>query len=382
MASISPIAFAKEGRAVLALLVGVRMRLIPAFAVLAGFVSAGALSACAIPASDDRLRTWSFEESSTFPAAKGLVRPEDGLALRDGRIVVADQEHGLRVIAADGSTRSFGRFAEAGYVHAPPSQTAGPNGVSLEPDGVHALIADVFTGAIYRVNLETEATERIYTHAFGVNTAVSDSTGAVWFTQSTENRAGPQSVARLFEPFDKYSADGALYRIAPPSPDGANEPARRVLAGLSFANGIAIDEARGRIYVAETLGDSITAHRLSVESGELADRRSFATVSAPDNVELDEHGRLWVASPVQSAIYVFDPESGDARTVFRARTTKSERAVAEWSRRKAAREPLLELFAPDLWAPLPGAATGIILTPGGGPLYVSGLGDALIKLDR
>jgi sugar lactone lactonase YvrE len=328
------------------------------------------------------LRTWSFEESSNFPAEKGLVRPEDGLVLRDGRVVVADQDNGLRVIAADGSIRPFGRFAAARYTHSPPALPAGPNGVSLEPDGIHALVADVFTGEIYRVNLETEATEQIYTHEFGVNTAVSDSTGAIWFTQSTENRRGPQSVARLFEPFDKYSADGALYRIAPPSPQGARAPARRVLAGLSFANGIAIDEARSRIYLAETMGDRITAYRLSVTSGDLADPRVLATMSAPDNVELDEQGRLWVASPVKSAVYVVDPDSGATTTVFRVHTAKSERAVAEWDRRKAAREPLLDLFAPDLWAPMPGAATGVILTPGAGPVYVSGLGDALIKLDR
>ena len=358
------------------------MQLIPSLIVLAGVVSAGALSGCATSASDERLAAGSFEESSRVPAAKGLVRPEDGLVLRDGRILVADQEHGLRVIAADESTRSFGRFAEAGYVHAPPAQSAGPNGVSLEPDGVHALVADVFTGAIYRVNLETEVTERIYTHEFGVNTAVRDSTGAIWFTQSTENRPGPQSVVRLFEPFNKYSVDGALYRIAPPSPDGSKVHAQRVLAGLSFANGIAIDEARGLMYFAETLGDRITSYRLAVESGALADRRVVATVSGPDNVELDERGRLWVASPVQSAIYVIDPDNGVATTVFRAHTVTSDRMVAEWSRRKAEREPLLDLFAPDLWAPLPGAVTGVILTPGGGPVYLSGLGDALVKLDR
>ena len=349
---------------------------------IAPFIVLTGLVACATAASDEKLPTWSFEQSSMFPAAKGLVRPEDGLVLRDGRIVVADQEHGLSVIADDQSTRPFGRFAEAGYVHEPPAQTAGPNGVSLEPDGVHALVADVFTGAIYRVNLETEATKRIYTHEFGVNTAVSDSTGAVWFTQSTQNRSGPDSVARLFEPFDKYSTDGALYRIPPPSPDGRKAPAKRVLAGLMFANGIVIDEAHSRIYFAETMGDTITAYRLAVKSGELSERKVVATVSGPDNVELDEHGRLWVASPVQSSIYVIDPDTGATTTVFRVRTAASERTVAEWGRRKAKREPLLDLFAPDMWTPLPGGATGVILTPGGGPVYVSGLGDALVKLDR
>lgn len=375
MAWISAIDF-DEAHAASQLSFGVRMRMISRFFVFA------ALSACTNSASDEGLRTWSVEESSNFPTTKGLDRPEDGLVLRDGRIVVADQKLGLRAIAADGSTRSFGRFVAARYVHAPPAEPAGPNGISLEPDGIHALVADVFTGEIYRVNLETEATEQIYTHEFGVNTAISDSTGAIWFTQSTENRRGAQSIARLFEPFDKYSTDGALFRIAPPARDGARAPAQRVMGGLSFANGIAIDEARGRIYLAETLGDRITAYRLSVASGELTDPRVLATMSAPDNVELDEHGRLWVASPVKSAIYVVDPDSGATTTVFRVHTEKSERVVAEWNRRKAAREPLLDLFAPDLWAPMPGAATGVILTPGDGPVYVSGLGDALIKLDR
>jgi sugar lactone lactonase YvrE len=352
------------------------MQPIAAFIVLTG------LLACATAASEEKLPTWSLEQSSMFPAAKGLVRPEDGLALRDGRIVVADQEHGLRVIAGDQSTRPFGRFAEAGYVHKPPAQTAGPNGVSLEPDGVHALIADVFTGAIYRVNLQTEATERIYTHEFGVNTAVSDSTGAIWFTQSTQNRSGPDSVARLFAPFDEYSADGALYRIPPPSPDGRKAPAARILSGLMFANGIVIDEAHSRFYFAETMNDTITSYRIDVKSGDLSERKVVATVSGPDNVELDEHGRLWVASPVQNSVYVIDPNTGATTTVFRVRTTASERTVVEWSRRKAKREPLLGLFAPDMWSPLPGGVTGVILTPGGGPVYVSGLGDALVKLDR
>ncbi|MDY6947007.1 MAG: SMP-30/gluconolactonase/LRE family protein [Pseudomonadota bacterium] len=340
------------------------------------------LVACATAGSAATSPMWSFEQSSMFPAAKGLMRPEDGLALRDGRIVVADQEHGLRVIAADQSTRPFGRFAAAGYVHQPPAQTAGPNGVSLEPDGVHALVADVFTGAIYRVNLETEATEQIYTHEFGVNTAVSDSTGAIWFTQSTRNRSGPDSVARLFETFDKYSADGALYRIPPPSPDGGKALAKRVLAGLMFANGIVIDEAHSQLYLAQTMSDTITAYRLAVKSGELSEPQVVATVSGPDNVELDEQGRLWVASPVQNSIYVIEPRTGATTTVFRVRTAASERTVAEWSRRKARREPLLDLFAPDMWTPLPGGATGVILTPGGGSVYVSGLGDALVKLDR
>jgi len=343
-------------------------------------VMAAALMACA-PAAEAP-RTWTMDDGAIFPAARGLARVEDGLALADGRLIVIDQVHGLLLIGPDETTRPFGRFAEAGYVHAPPAQIAGPNGVALEPDGVHALVADVYTGAIYRVNLNTEAVELIYTHPYGVNTAITDSTGAIWFTQSAYNAAGPQAEAQLFAPLNNYAAEGALFRIAPPAADGARAPAQMLIDGLLFANGIAINEARGELYVAETMGDRIVAYRVALETGALSERRELANIVGPDNVELDEQGQLWVASPIQSALIVVDPETGAMRTAFRESTPESEALVAEWTRRAAAREGALELFAPALWGRLPGAATGVILSPGDGPVYVASLGDALVKIER
>jgi sugar lactone lactonase YvrE len=327
-------------------------------------------------------RTWTFEQGSLFPAARGLSRAEDGVVLADGRIVVADQNNGLTVIAKDGATRPFGKFAAAGYVHALPASPAGPNGVTLEPDGAHLLVADVFTGAIYRVNIETEATQKVYAHAFGVNTAVSDSTGAIWFTQSTENPAGPDTETRLLVvPMTQYVTDGALFRIAPASPGGAPPAAQRVLGGLGFANSIVIDEKRGQLYLSETMADQVTGYRISVADGTLSDRRVVASVLSPDNIEMDEQGRLWAASPVHNEVVTINPETGETRSVFRAQTAANDRSSAEWQRRSKAREPLIDLFTPDLWAPMPGLLTGVILTPGGGPIYVSGLGDALVKLE-
>jgi sugar lactone lactonase YvrE len=343
---------------------------------------AGVLMACAPAADNAAERTWTMDDGVIFPAARGLARAEDGLALADGRLIVIDQRHGLSLINADETTRPFGRFAEVGYLHAPPAQIAGPNGVSLEPDGVHALVADVYTGAIYRVNLETEAVELVYTHPFGVNTAVADSSGAIWFTQSAANTAGPQSEARLFEPLNNYAAEGALFRLAPPAADGARAPAQKLVEGLQFANGVVIDEARGQLYFAETMGDRINAYSVAVDTGELGDHRVLASVVGPDNVEIDEHGSLWVASPIQSALIVIDPETGAMRTAFRESTPESDAIVAEWSRRAALREGAMELFTPDLWGRLPGAATGMILTAGDGPIYVTGLADALVKVER
>lgn len=349
-------------------------RLIPALIVLAG-----TLAGCVSAAEPPRLAT--LQDGAVYPTARGLNRPEDGLALSNGAIVVADQVHGLRLIAPDQTTRPFGRFEEAGYKHAPPEHAAAPNGVSLEPDGVHALVADVLTGAIYRVNLNTEVVQRIYTHPFGVNTAVADSTGAIWFTQSAANIAGPDSHDRLFEPLNNYADEGAIFRIAPPRADGVRPAAQKLEDGLQFANGLVIDEKRGKLFVAETSGDVVTAYRVSVEAGTLSDRRIVAAVYGPDNLEMDDQGRLWAASVLMSALVVIDPDTGDLRTAFRESTPETEAIITEWRRRATRRQGALELFTPPLWGRLPGAITGMILTPGGGPIYVTGLGDALVKIE-
>ncbi len=342
-----------------------------------------AVGACA-PASERTggpLPSWSFDDGTIFPAERGLVRPEDGVALPDGRLIVADQVHGLREIAADGSSRPFGKMAEAGYVHEPPARAGGPNGVSLEPDGAHLLVADVFTGAIYRVNIASEATELVYRHPFGVNAARRDRTGALWFTQSTEN-AGPDSEARMFSTVDVPVPDGALFRIAPsPAGEPLPEPVRMV-SGLYFANGFVIDEETGHLYLAETGRDTVYAFHVGIATGELSDRRVIATVMTPDNLELDSAGRVWVVSPLRNEIVVVEPQSEEATSVFRAGSPENDRISAEWQRRGAAGEPRLDLLSPAMWSPLPGLLTGVILTPGDGPVYLAGLGDALVRLAR
>lgn len=89
---------------------------------------------------------WEFDPAMIFPAGRSLARPEDGVTLPDGRLIVVDQEHGLRLVAPDGSSEPFGEMAAAGYVHRPPEHAGGANGVSLEPGGLHLLVADIFRG--------------------------------------------------------------------------------------------------------------------------------------------------------------------------------------------------------------------------------------------
>lgn len=316
---------------------------------------------------------------SLFPVDRSLTHAEDGVVLPDGRLLVGDWDHGLVTLDPDGAKRPFGDFEAAGFRTKPDPLWNSPNGVSWEPDGRHVLVADITGGHIYRVDTHTEAVTRIYDHPYGVNAVVRDASGAIWFTQSTENAAGEGSEARMFAAADRPLGDGSVWRIAPEDVGNADLRAVRAIEGLDFANGIAFDAPRGRLYVAEIMASRILSFTVDPVSGELSDRRVLATLPTPDNIKLDANGDLWVASPFANAVYKVDPDSGDRRTMFAPTPEASARIMSETYRRLDEGEPVLPLLGPDIWGPMPGLLTGVILAPDG-TVYVSGLGDALVRL--
>ncbi len=326
------------------------------------------------------LRTWNYDSTMVFPADRSLHRSEDGVMLPDGRLLVTDQVNGLRMVAPDGSSHPFGAMATAGYSHQPPGQSGGANGVSLEPDGRHVLVADIFGGAIYRVDVSTGAAEKLYQHRYGINAAIRDSRGAVWFTQSAHNTP-QEGEARMWATVDIPRPEGALYRLEMQNdrPVGA---ARLLVDSLYFANGLALDEGSGVLYLAETVGRRVWSFKVDLGSGTLSNRILLADSTAVDNLELDEAGRLWMAEPLTNQVEVLDPGTGARQSVFRSHTPEQEGIVAEFNRRGETGQSRMELFTPAVWAPLPGPITGMILGGGRDPVYLTGLGNALLRLPR
>ena len=132
--------------------------------------------------------SWDVSEGVKFPEGEKLSRAEDGVILPDGTLIVADQRYGLVKIDLSGNVSAFGSFQALNYEHNPPKAVSGPNGVHLTPDGQFVVTADVFNGKIYKTSVQNNSSEVIYAHEHGVNTAREDSTGSLWFTQSTENQ--------------------------------------------------------------------------------------------------------------------------------------------------------------------------------------------------
>lgn len=332
------------------------------------------------PSDAAALMEWSFDSTMVFPADRSLTRPEDGIALPDGRLIVSDQVHGLRLVETNGTSRPFGDLPAKGYQHRPPEHSGGANGVSLEPDGTHLLLADVFGAAIYRVDVSNGATEKIYQHRYGINTAVRDSKGAIWFTQSAQNppEAGE---ARMWASVEVPRPEGALLRLA--SQDGHLAAQAEVMVdSLFFANGVAIDETSGYLYLAETVGGRVLRYRVDPGTGRLSERTVFLDSVGADNLELDGEGNLWVASPLSNEVLVVNTVTGRRHSAFRTLSPAQQQVIAEFTRRGAAGASRMELITPAQWAPLPGLITGVIVGPGRSPVYLTGLGNALLRLTR
>ncbi|WP_390586180.1 SMP-30/gluconolactonase/LRE family protein [Erythrobacter sp. MTPC3] len=360
-----------------------RIRASYAILAIAGLLSIGG----AAPVTAENSSSQSVQEAETsdagafsfFPADRTLTHAEDGVVMPDGRLLVGDWDHGLVTLDQDGTKRPFGDFAAAGFRTRPDPQWNSPNGISFEPDGRHVLVADITGGHIYRVDTQTEEVVRIYDHPFGVNAVVRDLSGAIWFTQSTENAAGANSEARMFAAADKPLGDGSVWRIAAEELGNPEPKAVKVVDGLDFANGIVFDAARGRLYVNEIVASRILSFAVDQATGALTDRRVLAALPTPDNIELDVNGDLWVTSPFANAVYKVDPDTGDRQTIFAPTPEVSGQIVNEFYRRLDSGEPILSLLGPDMWGSMPGLMTGIILGPDG-TVYISGLGNALVRL--
>ena len=320
-----------------------------------------------------------FNESQIFPKDGSLKHPEDGRALADGRIVVGDEESGLRIIEKDGKSRAFGKFKQIGWIHRPPENTAGPNGVFMEKDGRHLLLADVYGGKIYRVDTDTEDVKMIYQHPFGINSVIRDSKGTIWFTQSAKNLP-EKGAADLFAAVNQPVNSGAVFYLKS-SGDEFETKAEAAAANIYFANGIALDREEKYLYVAETMMDRVLRFEIDVDKKTLTRRETYQSVLTPDNLAFDKDGNLWIASPVSNKVFAVDKKCRSLHTIFSAASESNAKAQDEWMEQSRLGKPLLGIFAPNLWKPLPAAVTGMFWSPDHKTLYITGLGNAILKID-
>ncbi len=100
--------------------------------------------------------------------------------------------------------------------------------------------------------------------------------------------------------YDKRPANAALYRID-------SDHVTRVVDGLTISNGPALDEAAGRLYLADTALFRIDVFDLDPLTGGLSARRPLVDLRDlgfwPDGMTVDDDGMLWVACGRAGAVH-------------------------------------------------------------------------------
>ena len=320
---------------------------------------------------------WTFDQSHIFPQDRPLARPEDGKALPDGRLVVADERFGLYLIEPNNSHRPFGRFSEVGYVHTPPDPAGGVQAVFLEHDTRHLLVGDIYSGKIYRVDTQTEETRLIYDHPYGVNSVYRDRKGTIWFTQSTNNTEA-RGKEDLWASVNLTVPTGAVFKL-PGSGERFAEKAEEVANNLYFANGITFDKTEKYMYVSESMMDRVLRFRVDVESGSVSEGEVYQNVYVPDNLAVDSDNNLWIASFVGNKVMVVDSTCRAVHTVFQATSTSHSAFLDEWTKRSHLGQPRSEVLTSEAFNPLPNFLTGLFFSPNFDTVYFTGLGNAILK---
>jgi sugar lactone lactonase YvrE len=116
----------------------------------------------------------------------------------------------------------------------------------------------------------------------------------------THGRAWVGSMA-----FDKRPRNAGLYLV-----DG--DKVTCVVEDLTISNGPALDEAQGRLYLADTALYVVDVFDLDPETGDLSGRRrllDFSEVQVwPDGMTVDDDGMLWVALGREGEVHRYRPD--------------------------------------------------------------------------
>lgn len=109
--------------------------------------------------------------------------------------------------------------------------------------------------------------------------------------------------------YEHPSDQGSLYRM------GTDFEVRKVLTGIGISNGIVWSLDHRTMYYIDTVRADVRAYDYDAASGEIANGRVAIAfpdgVGAPDGMDIDVEGKLWIAHFGGGRVCRWDPGSGE-----------------------------------------------------------------------
>ena len=183
-----------------------------------------------------------------------------------------------------------------------------PSGLGFAPDGAVMIVSSHDGHILRRVDGATSILADIGSiYRGGLNDMVVDTLGRCYVSAFHVPPTGPGTS------------------MGAPSPDSVSIPLFRVdqdgsvtivADGLKIPNGMAISPDGGRLIVAETYGNRLTAFDIA-DDGSLSGQRVFADLGSrrPDGICLDAEGAVWVGSFATNE-YVRVREGGEVMQII------------------------------------------------------------------
>lgn len=238
---------------------------------------------------------------------------EDVVVGPDGTVWTGTEDGAIW--ALDPRTGSARRVADTG---------GRPLGLELLPDG-DLLVCDAHRGLVC-VSLGTGEVEPLLGLVDGepmrfCNNAAVASDGTIWFSDSSLHHG----IERWKDDFAQDTRTGRLVRR---DPDGT---VRVVLAGLRFANGVALGADESYVCVAETRARAVVRLWLAGPRAGERDHLMADLPGYPDNISRGSDGLIWVtiASPVDGLV----ERLGSAPMAVRRAVTRIPEALQPKPRR-------------------------------------------------
>lgn len=240
---------------------------------------------------------------------RGLARPENVLAFRDGTVFASSNKGHITRIAPDGRQWRIGQVPH----DAPTTMALG--------DDDSLIVNNTGDGNIYRLHLDGRSElllDTIEGRPIGsANYVFLDSKRRLWIAVATRNTP-PHG------PADPTNAIGYIALLE----DGE---ARVVADGLAWPNEVRLDATESYAYVPETMAQRVVRFRVT-SSGELTDKEVFGPESLgagilPDGIALDQEGNVWVALLSGNGVVVISAD-GSTHTLFEDRNEAGLTALA------------------------------------------------------